>query len=119
MAKTDIMVVNINRLLKGVKSQVSVDFIWSDNKGLLLTNNKVVVISNLNIIEKYLKKLNIIMCFFKKNQQFIMWGTMAVCSSYFITMYIISKQHEKRIRKSRKKRIRLTKSLEWKLAHIY
>jgi len=44
--------------LKGVKSEVSVDFIHFDNKGLLLTTNKVAVLSDLNIIEKYLKDSN-------------------------------------------------------------
>jgi len=32
---------NINRLLKGVKSNVSADFICSDNKGVIITTNKV------------------------------------------------------------------------------
>ena len=58
MVKTNANVVNINRLLKGVKSEVSVNFIHLDNKGLLLTTNKVAASSNLNIIEKYLKELN-------------------------------------------------------------
>jgi len=51
-------IVNINRLLKGFKLEVSVNFICLDNKGLLLTTNKVVASSDLNIIEKYLKELN-------------------------------------------------------------
>jgi len=58
MAKANAHVSNINQLLKGVKSEVSVDFICSDNKGLLLTTNKVAISSNLNIIEKYLKDSN-------------------------------------------------------------
>jgi len=41
---------NINRLLKSVKSNVSANFIHS--------NNKEVVTCNLNIVEKYIKKLN-------------------------------------------------------------
>jgi len=49
---------NINQLLKGVKSEVSVDFIFFDNRGLLLTTNKVAISSDLNIIEKYLKDSN-------------------------------------------------------------
>jgi len=43
MAKANAHVSNINQLLKGVKSEVSVDFICSDNKGLLLTTNKVAI----------------------------------------------------------------------------
>ena len=58
MAKINIHVSNINRLLKRVKSEISIDFIWSDNKKLLITTNKVAIASNLNIIEKYIKDLN-------------------------------------------------------------
>jgi len=49
---------NINRLLKGVKSDVLADFICFDNKGVVITTNKVAAISDLNIVKKYLKKLN-------------------------------------------------------------
>ena len=58
MAKAKITIVNINRLLKDIKSEVSMDFIWTDSKGLLLTTNKVAVTSDLNIVKKYLKELN-------------------------------------------------------------
>jgi len=51
MVKANAHVLNINRLLNKVKSEVSVNFIWSDNKGLLLTTNKVAVASDLNIIK--------------------------------------------------------------------
>ena len=40
---------NINRLLKDVKSNVSADFIYSDNKEVIITTNKVVAASDLNI----------------------------------------------------------------------
>ena len=58
MVKANTYSSNINRLLKRVKSKISVDFIWSDKKELLITTNKVAAISDLNIIEKYLKNLN-------------------------------------------------------------
>ena len=58
MVKANIHVSNINRLLKGVKSEIFIEFIHSNNKRLLITTNKVAVISNLNIIEKYIKNLN-------------------------------------------------------------
>ena len=58
MAKTKITIVNINRLLKGIKSEVSVNFIQADCKGLLLITNKVAATSDLNIVKKYLKELN-------------------------------------------------------------
>ena len=58
IAKANAHVSNINWLLKGVKSEVSVNFICSDNKELLLTTNRVAISSDLNIIEKYLKDSN-------------------------------------------------------------
>ena len=58
MAETNTNIVNTNRFLKEVKSEVPVNFICLDNKGLLLTTNKVAASSDLKIIEKYLKELN-------------------------------------------------------------
>ena len=58
MAKANTYISNINRFLKGVKSEISVDFICSDNKELLITTNKVAVTSDLNIIKKYIKNFN-------------------------------------------------------------
>jgi len=58
MDKANTHVMNINRLLKRVKSKCSADFIHTDNKELLITMNKVAVISDLNIIKKYIKDLN-------------------------------------------------------------
>ena len=43
-------ILNINRLLKGVKSDVSVDLIFSDNKGVIAATP-----SDLSIVEKYVK----------------------------------------------------------------
>jgi len=58
MVKTNTYISNINKLLKRVKSKISVDFIWSDNKRLLITTNKVATTSDLNIVKKYIKNLN-------------------------------------------------------------
>jgi len=58
MAKANTYISSIYRLLKEVKSEISIDFIQSDNKGLLITTNKVTTVSNLKIIEKYIKNLN-------------------------------------------------------------
>lgn len=41
-----------------MKSEILADFIWSDNKGIIITTNKVVTTLDLNMIEKYIKKLN-------------------------------------------------------------
>jgi len=50
---------NINRLLKEVKSEISANFIYFNNKGIHITINKVVATFNWNnIIEKFMKDLN-------------------------------------------------------------
>jgi len=49
VAWANIYVENINRLLKNIKSEVSVDYIHSDNKGIIVI---------LNVVEKYIKDLN-------------------------------------------------------------
>ena len=54
----NIHISNINRLLKDMKSEVLADFICFDNKGSIITTNKAVATSDLNIIEKYIKELN-------------------------------------------------------------
>ena len=51
-------ITNINRLFKGIKLEVLVDFIYSDIKDIIVITNKVVVILDLNIIKKYVKNLN-------------------------------------------------------------
>jgi len=51
-------VININRLLKGIKTEISADYICSNNKGVVITTNKIATSSNLNIVEKYMKELN-------------------------------------------------------------
>jgi len=58
MAWSNVHVININRFLKGIKLEVVVDFIRSDNKGIIITTNQVVVISDLNIVKEYMKNLN-------------------------------------------------------------
>ena len=56
--KANAYVSNINKILKRMKSKIFINFIWSNNKRLLITTNKVATASNLNIIEKYVKDLN-------------------------------------------------------------
>ena len=41
-----------------MKSEVSADFIYLDNKGIIITTNKAIATSDLNVIEKYIKELN-------------------------------------------------------------
>ena len=51
---------NINRTLKEIKSDIMADFIWADNRGLIITTNKVTATSDLNTIENYIKNSNVI-----------------------------------------------------------
>ena len=53
IAQANNHITNINRLLKGVKFKISVDYIQSGNKGIVITTNKVGASSNLNIVEIY------------------------------------------------------------------
>ena len=41
-----------------MKSKIFADYICSDNKGIVITTNKITVFSDLNIVEKYMKELN-------------------------------------------------------------
>jgi len=51
-------ILNINRLLKGMESNISANYIYSDNKGVFITTNKIAASFDLNIVEKYMKDLN-------------------------------------------------------------
>ena len=51
-------VANMNRALKGIKSDNFVDFICSDHWDFIVTSNKVVLLSNLLVVEKYIKNWN-------------------------------------------------------------
>ena len=51
-------VININRSLKSIKLEIIADFICSDNKGIIITTNKVMSLPDLQIIEKYIKNVN-------------------------------------------------------------
>ena len=48
-------VVNINRSLKSIKSDIMVNFICSDNKDIVISTNNVASPSDLQVIEKYVK----------------------------------------------------------------
>jgi len=51
-------VININHALKGIKSDVVIDFIRSDYRGLIIVFNKVTAPSDISIINKYVKNSN-------------------------------------------------------------
>jgi len=58
MAWSNTYIANINKLLKNIESEILVNFIQSDNKGIIVTTNNITTTSDLNIIEKYVKDLN-------------------------------------------------------------
>ena len=55
MKNSSIHVANINRSLRNAKSEVLMDFIWSDPLGIMVVTNKVSLQSDLQIIEQYIK----------------------------------------------------------------
>ena len=57
MKNSSIHVANLNRNLRHAKSEVLVDFIWSDLFGITVVTNKVSLNSDLLIIEKYIKNV--------------------------------------------------------------
>ena len=57
LVNSNIYVTNINRLLKGIKLEISTNFIHSDNKEVIITTNKVASTSDINIMKKYIKEL--------------------------------------------------------------
>jgi len=58
VSQVNIHILNINRLLKDIKSKVLANFIYLDNKEIIITTNKAIATSDLNIIKKYIKELN-------------------------------------------------------------
>ena len=60
MAMSSIHITNINRALKDIKSNIMANFVWADQRGLTITTNKVVFMSDLNTINKYIKNVNIV-----------------------------------------------------------
>ena len=55
MKNSTTYVANINRLLRNAKSEVLVDYIYSDPLGISVITNKISVQSDLQIIDQYIK----------------------------------------------------------------
>jgi len=51
-------IININHALKGIKTDTFIDFICSDYHSLIITSNKVVSPSDLEVVERYVKNVN-------------------------------------------------------------
>ena len=60
MTLSGIHIANINRALKGTKSDTIADFIWADQRGLIITTDKAVFMLDLNTIKKYIKNVNVV-----------------------------------------------------------
>ena len=58
MESSSVHIMNLNRALKGIKSEVMADFVCSDQVGIIIITNKVVSSLNLQTIEKYIKNSN-------------------------------------------------------------
>ena len=52
-----IYITNINRTLKNIKSDVMADFIHIENKGVVISINKIVSLLDLQSIKKYHSRL--------------------------------------------------------------
>lgn len=51
-------ITNINRVLKNIKSDIMADFIYIENRKVVITTNKIIGVLNLQTIERYVKKMN-------------------------------------------------------------
>ena len=51
---------NINCLLKNIKLNIVADFIWTNSKDIIITTNSITAQNDLNLIEKYIKDIDII-----------------------------------------------------------
>jgi len=51
-------ITNINRLLKNIKLEYKVDYIWSEKFSIIIVTDKIASLLDLQTIEKYIKNLN-------------------------------------------------------------
>ena len=58
MKNSSLHIANINRSLRNVKLEVLVDFIWSDQMGIMVVTSKVAAQSYLLIIKNYVKNVH-------------------------------------------------------------
>ena len=58
MNESSTHILNMNRVLKSIKSDIAVDFIYSDMAGIIVVTNKVVFSSDLQTIKQYIKGAN-------------------------------------------------------------
>ena len=58
MTQSNVYIANINQQLKYIKSETLVDFMYFNNKIIIIITNKVATSLDLDIMEKYIKKIN-------------------------------------------------------------
>ena len=58
MKESSVHITNINKVLKNIKTDVMVDFIWKDLNGITIVTNKVASTLELQTIENYVKNAN-------------------------------------------------------------
>ena len=51
-------ITNLNRTFKNIKSEIMADFIQSDQHRIIITTNKITLLSNLYTIENYIENTN-------------------------------------------------------------
>ena len=57
LCNSDRRVHHVNRALKSIKSDTFVDFIYKNYQGLIITTNKMFSLSDINIVENYIKNV--------------------------------------------------------------
>ena len=60
MKDTSSHVTNINRALENIKLDIATDFIQLNNKGVVITTNKIAGTLDLQTIKRYIKNMNTI-----------------------------------------------------------
>ena len=58
MTQSNLYIVNINKLLKEVKSKILADYFYSNNNFFVIITDKTAILFDLSILEKYMKELN-------------------------------------------------------------
>ena len=58
--ESSVHITNINRVLKNIKIDDMVDFVWQDLNGIIIVTNKVALTLKLQIIDYYIKNANCI-----------------------------------------------------------
>ena len=60
IASSNIHIININSILRNIKSDVMTDFVQTDQHNIIITMNKITSPSDLQTIENYVKNINYI-----------------------------------------------------------